>query len=84
MSAGRRIEQQADDAHTSDKVWILGGTFRLGLDHHYPEAAPSHGVSVDGSWIDRTPVTNQQFKAFVKATGHVATPFRRTATVCMT
>ena len=22
-------------------------------------------------WIDRTPVTNRQFKAFVRATGHV-------------
>jgi sulfatase modifying factor 1 len=26
---------------------------------------------VDSFWIDRTPVTNRQFKAFVKATGHV-------------
>jgi hypothetical protein len=28
---------------------------------------------VDGFWIDRTPVTNRQFKAFVKATGYVTT-----------
>jgi len=32
--------------------------------------APVHRVTVDGFWIDRTPVTNQQFRAFVKATGH--------------
>ena len=51
-------------------VWIPGGTFRMGSNHHYPEEAPVHRVTVDGFWIDRTPVTNRQFKAFVKATGH--------------
>jgi formylglycine-generating enzyme required for sulfatase activity len=28
-------------------------------------------VTVDAFWIDRTPVTNRQFREFVKATGHV-------------
>ncbi|HEX6000768.1 MAG TPA: formylglycine-generating enzyme family protein [Hyphomicrobiaceae bacterium] len=51
-------------------VWIAGGTFRMGSDRHYPEEAPSHRVQVDGFWIDRTPVTNRQFRAFVEATGH--------------
>jgi formylglycine-generating enzyme required for sulfatase activity len=50
---------------------IEGGTFRMGSDRHYPEEAPVHRVAVDGFWIDRTPVTNRQFKEFVKATGHV-------------
>jgi formylglycine-generating enzyme required for sulfatase activity len=54
-----------------DMVWIPGGTFRMGSDHHYPEEAPAHTVRVDGFWIDRTPVTNAQFRAFVRATGHV-------------
>jgi sulfatase modifying factor 1 len=52
-------------------VWIAGGTFRMGSDRHYPEEAPAHPVRVDGFWIDRTPVTNRQFREFVKATGHV-------------
>jgi formylglycine-generating enzyme len=52
-------------------VWIEGGTFRMGSDRHYPEEAPAHQVRVDGFWIDRTPVTNRQFREFVKATGHV-------------
>ena len=43
----------------------------MGSDKHYPEEAPVHRVTVDGFWIDRTPVTNRQFKEFVKATGHV-------------
>jgi formylglycine-generating enzyme required for sulfatase activity len=52
-------------------VWIPGGTFLMGSDHHYPEEAPVHQVSVEGFWIDRSPVTNAQFLKFVKATGHV-------------
>jgi sulfatase modifying factor 1 len=52
-------------------VFIPGGTFRMGSDRHYPEEAPVHRVTVEGFWIDRTPVTNRQFKEFVKATGHV-------------
>ena len=52
-------------------IRIPGGTFRMGSDEHYPEEAPVHRVTVDGFWIDRTPVTNRQFKEFVNATGHV-------------
>ncbi len=54
-----------------DMTRIPGGTFRMGSDRHYPEEAPAHRVTVDAFWIDRTPVTNRQFKAFVRATGHV-------------
>jgi formylglycine-generating enzyme required for sulfatase activity len=53
------------------KIWIEGGTFLMGSDRHYPEEAPVHRVSVDGFWMDRTPVTNRQFSDFVRATGHV-------------
>jgi formylglycine-generating enzyme len=52
-------------------AWIPGGTFRMGSDRHYPEEAPVHRVTVDGFWMDRTPVTNRQFRDFVRATGHV-------------
>lgn len=65
------IDRQADAE--GDMAWIAGGTFRMGSDRHYPEEAPSHRVSVDGFWIDKTPVTNGQFKAFVNATGRVTT-----------
>ncbi|QCI69515.1 formylglycine-generating enzyme family protein [Phreatobacter stygius] len=52
-------------------VWISAGSFRMGSDTHYPEESPAHQVRVDGFWIDRTPVTNRQFNAFVAATGYV-------------
>ena len=66
-----RNEVSPDDQRTDGMLLIPGGTFCMGSDDHYPEEAPVHRVTVDGFWIDRTPVTNRQFKAFVKATGHV-------------
>src|SRR5258708_10104483 len=60
-------------AHLADAcmVYVPGGTFRMGSDKHYPEEVPVHRVTVDGFWIDRTPVTNREFRKFVNATGHV-------------
>jgi len=52
-------------------IHVPGGTFRMGSDDHYAEEKPSHRVTVDGFFIDPTPVTNAQFRAFVEATGHV-------------
>lgn len=51
--------------------FIPGGSFTMGSEQFYPEEAPLRRVRVDGFWIDETPVTNRQFAAFVKATGHV-------------
>lgn len=56
---------------------IPGGTFRMGSDKHYPEEAPVHRVTVDTFWIDRTPITNRQFRKFVNETGY--TTFAETA-----
>jgi Uncharacterized conserved protein len=55
----------------ADMVWVASGTFRMGSDRHYPEEAPVHRVTVDGFWIDRTPVTNRQFREFIRTTGYV-------------
>lgn len=52
-------------------IWVQGGTFAMGSERFYPEEAPVRQVSVDGFWIDSTPVTNRQFAAFVEATGHI-------------
>ncbi len=51
-------------------VWVPGGAFRMGSDHHYPEEAPARVVTVAGFWIDATPVTAAHFRRFVKATGY--------------
>jgi formylglycine-generating enzyme len=54
-----------------DMVWIPGGTFLMGSDHHYPEEAPAHVVTVDGFWMDQFAVTNAQFSRFVEVTNYV-------------
>jgi formylglycine-generating enzyme required for sulfatase activity len=64
-------------------VWIPGGEFSMGAadpmgaDHNdvgmhaTKDSRPIHRVRVDGFWMDTTEVTNEQFAAFVKATGYV-------------
>jgi len=52
-------------------VWIPGGTFLMGSDlPQYPEEGPPHHATVDGFWMDETPVTVAEFRRFVKATGY--------------
>lgn len=64
---------ERSEARSSDMVWIPGGTFRMGSNDHYAEEAPVHRVTVGDFLIDRTPVTNREFKEFVNATGYVTT-----------
>ena len=52
-------------------VEIPAATFAMGSDRHYPEEGPTHEVTVDAFAIERTPVTNTDFAAFVAATGYV-------------
>lgn len=56
---------------TTGMSFVSGGEFLMGSDRHYPEEKPAHRVRVDSFWIDRTPVTNREFKRFVDATGYV-------------
>ena len=59
-------------------IWIPGGQFWMGTaDDHMADARPWHRVYVDGYWMDKTEVTNQQFARFVKATGYVTVAERK-------
>jgi formylglycine-generating enzyme len=68
-------------------VWIPGGEFSMGSDASSEslcqvagmtrDSQPIHRVAVDGFWMDATEVTNDQFAAFVKATGHITVAERR-------
>ena len=51
-------------------VWIPGQTYRMGSDRHYREEGPAQRVSVDGFWIQPTPVTNTEYERFVQVTGY--------------
>ena len=63
-------------------VWIPGGEFSMGAQNPpdlndvvgmkaTTDSRPIHRVYVDGFWMDRTEITNEQFTEFVKATGYV-------------
>ena len=54
-----------------DMVWIPGGAFQMGSDQHYSEERPTHVARVEGFWIDKYEVTNEQFARFVAASKHV-------------
>lgn len=63
-------------------VWIPGGEFSMGAQdppdmndgvgmQATTDSRPIHRVFVDGFWMDATEVTNDEFAAFVKATGYI-------------
>lgn len=62
-------------------VWIPGGEFSMGNEDPrgslcggpdaMPDARPIHRVYVDGFWMDKTEVTNEQFRKFADAAGYV-------------
>lgn len=54
-----------------DMVRVEGGQFTMGSDTSRPEEAPARPAEVGGFWIDRYEVTNEEFAAFVDATGYV-------------
>ena len=63
-------------------VWIPGGEFSMGClapndgictlatKGAVQDSQPVHRVYVDGFWMDKTDVTNDEFDKFVKATGY--------------
>lgn len=61
-------------------VRVPGGTFRMGSEGRFntpygpkmfPEETPIRTVTVGAFWIDEAEVTNDQFTAFVEATGYI-------------
>jgi formylglycine-generating enzyme len=77
MTSDKQVRSQAPGKPPFENmVWIPGGTFLMGSDKHYPEEAPAHEVTVDGFWMDRHTVTNEEFRKFVEATKHVTSAER--------
>src|SRR5215467_772888 len=60
-------------------VWISGGEFTMGSDDPKARAdeRPTHRVRVDAFWMDKTVVTNAQFRQFVEATGYITIAERK-------
>ena len=66
-----------DMSWTNGMAWIPGGTFSMGAEDGQPDEKPIHDVTVDGFWIDKTEVTNEQFDKFAKATGYITVAERK-------
>lgn len=66
-------------ADLSGMVLISGGRFLMGGDSIWgrPDEFPRHEVEISSFYMDRTEVTNKQFRAFVEATGYVTTAERK-------
>jgi formylglycine-generating enzyme required for sulfatase activity len=67
----RKSEEIPQTQAPPDMEWIPGGTFRMGSERFYAEERPVHEVKVDGLWMDRSEVTNEQFARFVAETSYV-------------
>ena len=65
----------------SAMAWVPGGEFSMGSEdpralrdggsESMADARPIHRVLIDGFWMDKTDVTNEEFERFVKATGYI-------------
>ncbi len=55
----------------TELVAMPGGRFRMGSTSFYPDEAPVHTATVADFAIERHPVTNAQFAAFVEDTSYV-------------
>ena len=61
------------DSSTEGMVWIPAGAFWMGSEEGQSDEKPVHRVAVEGFWMDKTEVTNEQFGRFVKETGYTTT-----------
>jgi formylglycine-generating enzyme required for sulfatase activity len=56
---------------TERLITLTGGQYEMGSTLFYPEESPVHTVEVAPFELDRGPVSNRQFAAFIAATGYV-------------
>ena len=70
------VGKEAPGPAPEGMVWIPGGDFWMG-EEEQPDSRPVHRVRLDGFWMDRTEVTNEQFERFVRETGYITVAERK-------
>lgn len=53
-----------------EMIYIPAGSFTMGRDDGADNQRPAHEVYVAAFYVDRYPVTNEEYKRFVEETGH--------------
>ncbi|MFP5264205.1 MAG: SUMF1/EgtB/PvdO family nonheme iron enzyme [Blastocatellia bacterium] len=64
----------ASPATPEGMAMVAGGSYIIGRDDADPLEKPRHTVALSSFFIDRTEVTNADYKRFVDATGHKPPP----------
>jgi formylglycine-generating enzyme len=77
----------APDSAPEGMAWIPGGEFSMGVQNApdmnevgmqaTTDSQPIHRAYVDGFWMDKTDVTNEEFAKFAKSTGYVTVAERK-------
>jgi len=65
------LKKEAKTVTNPNMVFIPGGQFVMGSDKFYPEEKPVRQVTVDGFYIDKYEVSNEDYKKFAQDTGYV-------------
>ncbi len=75
ISTKGKLTVTANKLNHENMVWIEGGTFSMGADNEQgrQDEYPKHNVKLNGFYMDIAEVTNEQFAAFVIATGYITT-----------
>lgn len=77
ISAARRLPK-ARSVDDTERIRIEGGPFEMGTNDRvsaYDNERPAHSVHVDTFNLDKFPVTNRRFAAFIKADGYMRPEF---------
>ena len=61
---------QVWEADGAEMVFVPAGEFVMGSEELGDDERPTHPLYLDGFWIDRYEVTNEQFSRFVAAAGY--------------
>lgn len=58
------------DRYAGDMVWVEGGSFMMGSNEGDDDEKPVHRVNLDGFWMGKYEVTNEQFCVFLNEKGN--------------
>lgn len=72
------LKTREDSSSTLGMVKIGKDQFMMGSEEDFgkPNESPAHPETISTIWVDKTEVTNAQFRDFVEATGYVTTAER--------